>query len=136
MSRNSTVTGLALLVGLAVALSLALSGVANAGIGACEPVKACAPVQVVTPLPAPCGPVVVTPPPKACEPAKVHLGQLVPHGHLVHALGARIRTVAYALKHGVVETEYTVPQPPVSASPALGRRPSLRRPGPTEAADA
>jgi len=130
MNRNSIVVRVALLVGLAIPLTMALSNAAQAGIGACERVKACAPVQVVTPLPAPCAPAVVNPPPKACEPVKGHLSQVIGHGQVVHALGARIRTVAYAVKYRGAETEYAVPQPTASASPAPASAPAPNPPKP------
>lgn len=133
---------------LGTALMFGWGTLATAGFGfefgdspaACKPVKACAPVTRVTPLPPACKPVVkvcapVTPLPPACKPVKLlappvnacapvktcepvheHLAAL--HGHLV-ALLHPTWWKGHAWKHGVVDGEYTAPQlAPAAADPA------------------
>ena len=66
MSRRSVV------IGLALAALLAANGLTNkaaADLGACKPVKACAPVTVAPAVPV-CKPVQPLPAPAVCKPVK------------------------------------------------------------------
>jgi hypothetical protein len=112
MNRTSGVIRAAWLAGLTALLTAATYSVANAGVCACEEVKPCAPVKVVAPLPPPCAPVKVVTPPKACDGAKAGCEEpVIFDGHVIRAVRAYIRTVAYAVTHGAEVTEYTVPGP-------------------------
>jgi hypothetical protein len=65
-------SGRSRLVGLAIAVALLASGVANkasADLGACKPVKACTPVKAAPVVPV-CKPVKQLPAPAACKPVK------------------------------------------------------------------
>jgi hypothetical protein len=64
------------LAGLAIAAALLANGVANkanAGSGACTPVKACAPVKAAPAVPV-CKPVKPLPPPEVCKPVQACAG--------------------------------------------------------------
>lgn len=128
MNRTRTMIGLALVGGLVAIMTSGWNNTAFAGPRACEKVKACAPVAIAPPPPA-CAPVVVTPSPKACEPVKSRISQVIPHGVVLHTLHVRLHSAAYALKHGVAETEYVSPQPTPATS---GTVPPAPAPEPTK----
>jgi hypothetical protein len=131
------------LIGLVMAVALLAGGVANkanAGLGACKPVKVCEPVKAapavpackpvkplpppeackpVKPLPPPeaCKPVKYLPTPEACKPVKTCDGVDVPNKHA--ALQDRIaRFVSRFKKHDIGKEVYQdVPQPAPSETP-------------------
>jgi hypothetical protein len=119
MSRRSGVFGLAL---AALLLANGLTNKASADLGACKPVKACAPVTAVPackpvqPLPAPAACKPVKPLPGACKPVKeygcveAHPKHVALHNHVA-------RFVSHFHKHGTgKEVYYDAPQPATSSS--------------------
>ena len=101
MSRRSRV------MGLAIAVALLANGVAhqaNAGLGACKPVRACEAVKAAPAVPA-CKPVKPLPLPGACKPVKAcegvdaHSKHVVRQDHLA-------RFVSHFKRHGTGKEVY------------------------------
>ena len=114
MSRRSR------LIGLAIAVALLANGVANkanAGPGACKPVKACEPVKTAAAVPA-CKPVKPLPLPGACKPVKACEG-VDAHGKYVVVHDHIARFVSHFRKHSTGKEVYynTAPQPAPSQAP-------------------
>ena len=119
------------LIGLAIAVALLANGVANkanAGPGACKPVKVCEPVKAAPAVPA-CKPVKPLPIPEVCKPAKpLPLPEVCKpvkacdgvDAHTKYAvLQDRIaRFVSHFKRHGTgKEVYYDAPQPAPSQTP-------------------
>jgi hypothetical protein len=134
---------------LAVSLAAFLNGVfanaAHASQDACRPVKVCAPVRDVAPLPPACKPVrvvkSVAPLPPACKPVRT----IGPVHETVRVLALPVRVVhavhlalasGHVRRRGVVEKETVVPQPataPAGTTPAATPTTPLPPPPDTKA---
>jgi hypothetical protein len=122
MSRRSGV------IGLAVAALLVANGLVktvSADIGACKPVKVCAPVTAAPAVPV-CKPVKALPTPGACKPVKEYdcVGARPKHVILQNHVA---RFASHFRKHGIgKEVSYDTPQPvpsPTSPTPAPAPQP-------------
>ena len=134
MSRRSR------LIGLAIAAALLANGFAtkaSADNGACQPVKACAPVKTLPavpvckpvrqlPLPGACKPVKPLPLPEACKPVKACDAVDAHHKYYAVLQDRVARFARHFKKHSSgTEVYYDAPQPaPTQASPALPPAPA------------
>jgi hypothetical protein len=134
MIRRSGVIGLAL---AALLVANGLVKTVSADIGACKPVKVCAPVTTapavpvckpvkVLPLPEVCKPVKALPTPGACKPVKEY-GCVGAHPKHVILKNHVARFASHFRKHGIgKEVSYDTPQPvpsPTSPTPAPAPQP-------------
>ncbi len=122
MMRRSGAIGLAL---AALLLANGLVKKASADIGACKPVKVCAPVTALPAVPV-CKPVKALPPPEACKPVKEY-GCVGAHPKHVILQNHITRFASHFRKHGTgKEVSYDAPQPvpsPTSPTPAPAPQP-------------
>jgi hypothetical protein len=143
MSRRSRLIGLAIAIAI---LAYGFDNKANAGIGACKPVKevkTCAPVKAETVVPA-CKPVTVVPackpvkalppPPPACKPVKTCEGvdtyvekHAVVHEHLARIFG-HIKGHKHADKVYYDAPATSAPATAPSKSPTPAPAPALPAP--------
>ena len=112
-------SGRSRLVGLAIAAALLANGVANkadAGPGACKPVKVCEPVKAAPAVPV-CKPVKPLPLPEVCKPVKACDG-VDAHNKYVVVHDRIARFASHFRKHSTgKEVYHDAPQPAPSAAP-------------------